>query len=137
MSEESEEINIVELFKLIQEGKAPKKIKILEYEFTYDDEETCLDSVYKRFEICRPIEFWFDLPISIDTKIKILDKPVIEEIEIYQDDDGNDKAVVYPLNDGTNNKNKNYAISIVYIANKINEIIRFINNNEIGEISNE
>ena len=100
----SEEIDIIELLKRVKEGKAPKKIMIgeTEYEYMHDWDE--LDEIYQD-------DNWRwlnDETVNLDTKIKILDKPIIEELEIPKDDYADPNEV----------------------AKKINEIIRHINKEE-------
>ena len=102
-----EEIDIIELLKRIKEGKAPKLIEIdgTEYEFyeNYND----IVCAYQT-EDC---DDWLENEtITLDTKIKILDKPIIEEL---------DPNKCY-FKDGT---------EFIYkeMYSKINEIIRNIN----------
>ena len=117
-----EEIDIIELLKRAKEGKAPKKIEIDDtiYHFTNGED---ISTMYTDADSC---DWLTEELVTTKTKIKILDKPIIEELEIWQDEDGKEKAIVYPINDGTNNYNKNYSVCDLYIANKINEIIRYI-----------
>ena len=99
----SEEIDIIELLKRVKEGKAPKKIEIRGQRLVYDDDTDILAYMYENDE-CN----WYSLQMTLDTKIKILDKPIIEELEIPKDDYADPNEV----------------------AKKINEIIRHINKEE-------
>ena len=96
-----EEIDIIELLKRVKEGKAPKRIKVgkTEYEYMYDWDE--LDDMYQD-------DNWRwlnDETVNLDTKIKILDKPIIEELDDYNN------------------------VDIFDLARKVNQIIKHINNN--------
>ena len=103
----NEEIDIIELLQRVKEGKAPKEIEINNHKYTYDDKE--FDDIvwmYHRY-IGTSKRFWIeDETIRLNTKIKILDKPIIEELS--KDD------MLYGY----------------IMGNKINEIIKFLNNKE-------
>lgn len=106
----SEEIDIIELLQRVKEGKAPKEIEIegVVYERNTDD-EFCdyIETMYEHDEGPRSItKFWTDTA-TLSTKIKILDKPIIEEIQDKMD---------------THKEG--------ILKDKINEIIRVINNKE-------
>ena len=94
-----EEIDIIELLKRVKEDKAPKLIEINKkiYKFNYNPPDIC--KVYIRNEDGYPYLWLTNEIITFNTKIKILDKPIIEELEMR----------------GT-------------MADKINEIIKWINN---------
>ena len=96
-----EEIDIIELLKRVKEGKAPKKIEIMSSEYERDDMADDIDDMYRN----KMGRWIYNERITPDTKIKILDKPIIEEL------------------DDTNN------VDIFDLARKVNEIIRYINNN--------
>ena len=122
MSEE--EIDIIELLKRVKEGKAPKKIEIDNYIFEFDEEAECIESLYNNVDYSSSIvETWFDLDILFDTKIKILDKPIIEELEMSTDDE---RAILISKNGRT------YSLRMIdiEIIDKINEIIRYIKKEE-------
>lgn len=107
-----EEIDIIELFKRVKEGKAPKEIEILGicYVRNTDEDKDILDYMYKG-----DTEYWTcETQVDIDTKIKILDKPIIEEIGKgeYEIDCSNPVKLARGLEN---------------IQDKINEIIKWIN----------
>lgn len=100
-----EEIDIIELLKRVKEGKAPKEIEVKgkKYNFVEDSPDICC--MYKDSEkLC----YLISEHIYLDTKIKILDKPIIEPLDDL---------------DLTNARPETN-------ARKINEIIGFINNKE-------
>ena len=102
MSEE--EIDIIELLKRVKEGRAPKKIKANGCIYSFDD----IEREYYRIGLDRHIYNLCDennVLDMFDTKIKILDKSIIEEL------------------DDTNN------VDIFDLARKVNQIIKHINNN--------
>ena len=73
-----EEIDIIELLKRVKEGKAPKEIEIKNSTYIKSNDPDTDDIVYmyKGYS-----DYWLeDLEITLDTKIKILDKPIIEEL---------------------------------------------------------
>lgn len=92
-----EEIDIIELLQRVKEGKAPKKIEIRGVRFVYDDDTDILAYMYENDE-CN----WYSLQMTLDTKIKILDKPILEELP------------------------EDEIIDIFDLADKINEIIRYL-----------
>lgn len=97
-----EEIDIIELLKRVKEGKAPKEIEILGncYVRNTDEDKDILDYMYKG-----DTEYWTcETQIDIDTKIKILDKPIIEKLNCFMDNDADNE-----------------------LKNKINEIIDILN----------
>lgn len=97
-----EEIDIIELLKRVKEGKAPKEIEIKGYKYRLND----FNNYYREgidgdiYNLVDELNI-FDM---INFKIKILDKPIIEELE-------ND------LGSETANS----------LRDKINEIIKHIN----------
>ncbi len=103
-----EEIDIIELLKRVKEGKAPKEIEIGSIFYR-------LVPSYASFSM----EYWYEddkenrwkiEEYSLYTKIKILDKPKIEEIHLHPDE----------VQNSTERK----------LEIKINEIIDYINNKE-------
>lgn len=100
-----EEIDVVELLKRVKEGKAPKKIEIEETKYKF--QENCSDIVcIYQTEDC---DDWLENEnVTLDTKIKILDKPIIEDIKINSDE----------------------TQETLDIKTKINEIIKHINKEE-------
>ena len=72
-----EEIDIIELLKRENEGKAPKVIEIRGTKFYSSDAENDIEKLY-RDDCGNP---WFTRYIDVKTKIKILDKPIIEKLE--------------------------------------------------------
>ncbi len=106
----NEEIDIIELLKRVKEGKAPKEIEINNriYKFNWNPPDIC--KTYIRSEDGYPFIWRTNDIIKLDTKIKILDKPIIEELKPVKY--GN--VVTIPDRD--------------ILMNKINEIIKFINN---------
>lgn len=99
----NEEIDIIELLKRVKEGKAPKIIQINQRVHTFVDNEKQIAYLYKDINN----DYWeYELGvIDFDTKIKILDKPIIEELS--KDD------MLYGY----------------IMGNKINEIIDYLNQN--------
>ena len=71
-----EEIDIIELLKRENEGKAPKVIEIRGTKFYSSDTENDIEKLY--LDDCG--NSWFTRYIDVKTKIKILDKPIIEEL---------------------------------------------------------
>ena len=100
-----EEIDIIELLKRVKEGKEPKVIAINGDKYNYFKDWITLDEIYytrahgEEENLC----YW---EIDFMTKIKILDKPIIEEL------------------DDTNN------VDIFDLAIKVNQIIRYLNKEE-------
>ena len=94
-----EEIDIIELLERVKKDKAPKLIKINKkiYKFNYNPPDIC--KTYIRNEDGYPYLWLTNENITFNTKIKILDKPIIEELEMRRT-----------------------------MADKINEIIKWINN---------
>ena len=115
-----EEIDIIELLKRVKEGKAPKEIEIngVVYERNIDEFGNYIETMYEHDEGPRSAtKFWIDTA-TLSTKIKILDKPIIEEL----------KEIQYSELKYSNNINEDYINSII-VSNrdKINEIIKCIN----------
>lgn len=114
-----EEIDIIELFKRVKEGKAPNKIlfgtKIYEL-FDRND----LEYMYYYKDNNEGNVYWFEEnTIRLETKIKILDKPIIEEI---------DYRYFANLLETTESE-KRICACLRELNNKINKIIRHLNNN--------
>ena len=101
----NEEIDIIELLKRVKEGKAPKRILVNRTEYFFDKEKEEIGSIYTNPND----DFFGDELITLDTKIKILDKPIIERLIINPED--------------------NFHHQIFLIENKTNEIIDYINKN--------
>lgn len=104
-----EEIDIIELFKRIKEGNAPKEIEINGKVYILTRYTCFLGVMY--VEENNMSEYWELNNYAIDTIIKILDKPIIEELKMVKSMDG--KVRAYP-NEKT-------------VFDKINEIIKHIN----------
>lgn len=104
-----EEIDIIELLKRVKEGKAPKEIEVDNriYKFNWNPPDIC--KAYIRSEDGYPFLWLTNESIDFNTKIKILDKPIIEKIDI------------------TNKLITNHAEIII---TKLNEVIDYINNKE-------
>lgn len=100
-----EEIDIIELLKRVKEGKAPKKIELGILELDYNDNAQNIESYYL-FDNGSYERSWLEYDITLDTKIKIIDKPIIEEL------DENENVDIYEL------------------ARKVNQIIKHINKEE-------
>ena len=112
----NEEIDIIELLKRVKEGKAPKKIQVGNFVYSWHTEvEGYFRSVIDNNYISVTADF--DIFNILDTKIKILDKPIIEEIGKgeYEIDCSNPVKLARGLEN---------------IQDKINEIIKWINNKE-------
>lgn len=113
-----EEIDIIELFKKIKEGNAPKEIEIDKTRYVFNDEnkDEDLEMMYEVTYGCSSVYWLSDATITLDTKIKILDKPIIEELgKVIQ------KSVddfMPPFEREPN---------CLELKDKINEIIRYIN----------
>ena len=73
----NEEIDIIELLRRVKEGNAPKKIEIDDtiYHFTNGED---ISTMYKDADSCNWLTEEF---VTTKTKIKILDKPIIEKLE--------------------------------------------------------
>lgn len=102
-----EEIDIIELLKRVKEGKAPKEIQIETTNYTF----TGIEPIEKLYANENGADWINSIDIGMYTKIKILDKPIIEELR-----------KVEPFDD-------NRAL-IIENRNKLNEIIKKINNKE-------
>lgn len=119
-----EEIDIIELLKRVKEGKAPKEIEIDSIVYTRNTDDgfsDYIETMYEHDEGPRcATKFWTDT-FKLSTKIKILDKPIIEEL----------KEIQYSELKYSDNIDEDYINSII-VSNrdKINEIIKFLNNKE-------
>ena len=107
-------ISVYELLGLIKDGKAPKKIKILGLFYEYDDYcefyfDKSGNSLYRIF---------YDAGNCFDEKVEILeeDKPIIEKIKRYEFKENGITISEQP--------------SIIEIADKLNEVIDYINRRE-------
>ena len=109
-----EEIDIIELLKRVKEGKAPKRIEIEGYEFYYDETKINIDSLYATPERPSAVDYWCEINITLDTKIKILDEHKIEKLE----------EKIHGISLGDTNR------TLLYTIKKINEIIKKINGEE-------
>ena len=106
----NEEIDIVELLTRVKEGKAPKEIEIDGYTCEYNPDGNTIDTLYVSED-----GMWFeDLSVDFNTKIKILDKPIIEKLE----------EKIHGISLGDTNR------TLLYVIKKINEIIEKINGEE-------
>ena len=119
-----QEIDIIELLQRVKEGKAPKKIQVGNFIYSWHTEvEGYFRSVIDNNYISVTADF--DIFNILDTKIKILDKPIIEELEISRDVFGKNPILI--KKDGKANTLRTIDAEII---DKINEIIDFINNKE-------
>lgn len=114
-----EEIDIIELFKRIKEGKAPKRIEV--YGKEYEIRNTAdIVSYYTRTSAIGYTCNWLEEnSINTITKIKILDEPIIEELD----------TITGTLEDPSHNE----ILILNWIRNNritINEIIKRINKEE-------
>lgn len=108
-----EEIDIIELLKRVKEGKAPKEIEVDGKKLIYHQDEQYFERLYQT----ETNSWWCNSSfITLDTKIKILDKPIIEELDEIELKSFNDEAYM--------------KLIIRNNRDKINEIIKFINNKE-------
>lgn len=95
-----EEIDIIELLQRVKEGKAPVWIEVGGNKYKYYGEGYSLEYLY----IDNEGDGWLRIEsVDTDTKIKILDKPIIEELDDYNN------------------------VDIFDLARKVNEIIRYLN----------
>ena len=101
----NEEIDVIELLKRVKEGKAPKLIEVDDYEYEFNSNYGSIEEIYPSIE---ENIYWSLDVIDFDTKIKILDKPIIEELEI-KDEGG-----------------KYISPDTFEITAKVNEIIRYL-----------
>ena len=107
-----EEIDIIELLKRVKEGNAPKEIQVGNFTYSWHTEvEGYFRSVIDNNYISVTADF--DIFNILDTKIKILDKSIIEELPII---------IGYEHEENKTLIQKN--------RDKINEIIKFLNNKE-------
>ena len=112
-------ISVYELLGLIKDGKAPKMIKYKDnnYIFTGYDYHCILTDIEKGF-----VEYWLirnynqDLQSILNEKVEILeeDKHIIEKIKRYEFKENGITISEQP--------------SIIEIADKLNEVIEFLNN---------
>lgn len=101
-----EEIDIIELLKRVKECKAPKWIEVGGNKYKYYGNGYSLEYLY----IDNDGDGWTRIEsVDVDTKIKILDKPIIEEL---------------------NYSHGGLTHFEVSAQQKINEIIRYINKEE-------
>ena len=77
-----EEIDIIELLKRVKEGKAPKLIEIdgTEYKFMKD-----FSDIYCIYQTKDYDDWGENENVTLNTKIKILDKPIIEKLNEYDE----------------------------------------------------
>ena len=117
----NEEIDIIELFKRIKEGNAPKEIEINGIKYFRNKEDWSNIYCIYQTEDCYA---WLDnVDVTLDAKIKILDKsdkPVIEEI--------NYRYFANLLE--TKESEKRICACLRELGDKINKIIRHINKEE-------
>ena len=106
-----EEIDLIELLKRVKEGKAPKEIEVGKSKYEFNNRKNRINELYGDGSF-----LWFIKDITVDTKIKILDKPIIEELDEIELKSFNDEAYM--------------KLIIRNNRDKINEIIKFINNKE-------
>ena len=126
----NEEIDIIELLKRVKEGKAPKEIEINGIKYFRNRDDYFMDAIdlmYEHYDCPtdNTPEWWLDdKGVTLDTKIKILDKPIIEEIPLIEikHDYSNGKT--------TDTYEVERAITNEELARKINEIIKKINKEE-------
>lgn len=116
-----EEIDIIELLQRVKEGKAPKLIEIENEKYSFFENYAMLEEIYEYIE---QDNFWCIDTIELDTKIKILDKPIIEEIPLIE--------IKHDYSNGSTNDTYEVerAITNEELAKKINEIIKHINKEE-------
>ena len=118
----NEEIDIIELLKRVKEGKAPKEIEIDGEKFILKDlENPPIEYLYYREDYDGYVLNWLEnVDVFCNTKIKILDKPIIEEL----------KEIQYSELKYSNIEQEAINSFIVSNRDKINEIIKWINNKE-------
>ena len=112
----NEEIDIIELLQRVKEGKAPKEIQVGNFVYSWHTEvEGYFRSVIDNNYISVTSDF--DIFDILDTKIKILDKPIIDrcdeiDLQAFKDEEYI-KAVIR-----TNRKKLNEIIDILNKENK-------------------
>ena len=106
-----EEIDIIELLKRVKEGNVPKRIEINGSVYNYEGwNGSNIQFMYENNNYNM-----FSENIGFDTKIKILDKPIIEELD-------------YKLEEIEANYNESWLMNCIRAnKDKINEIIKIIN----------
>ena len=107
----NEEIDIIELLKRAKEGKAPRRIEIYGTKYEFQENYTGIVCTYQTEDYDNWLE---EEVINLDTKIKILDKPIIEKLE----------ETIHGISLGDTNR------TLLYVIKKINEIIEKINGEE-------
>ena len=95
-----EEIDIIELLKRVKEGKAPKRIEIKGMFYSRNEDIGYRDVVELMYEhYTSPLDnpkFWLDdTDVTLDTKIKILDKPIIKQFYYDQSELNRFETSVY------------------------------------------
>ena len=107
----NEEIDIIELLRRVKEGNAPKEIEIKGKTFKIKDKtDVSIELLYFYKRDDGNIINWIEnIDVLLDTKIKILDKPIIDKLPEITATSSN----IIKCN-----------------RDKINEIIDFINNKE-------
>lgn len=112
-------IKMIDLFKLMLERKAPKKIRVLGIDMTFI--ETAEWGDYKGDDCCRLSGF--RLIDCLNDYVEIIEEPKkIEKIEMYQDEEGH-----YFLNKQDRKVYVN-CDEIDFMVDKFNELIDEINN---------
>ena len=104
----NEEIDIIELLKRVKEGNAPKRIEVDGRKYYLCEEADWLEEYY--LEENTNLKLYFQA-LSLNSKIKTLDKPIIEEI--------------HKKYNVTNPKELKECVED--LGGKINEIIRYLN----------
>ena len=104
-----EEIDIIELLQRVKEGKAPKEIEINDIKFYYEEPRGDIPIIAEMYRTLNNSYWLHRVYLTLNTKIKILDKPIIGRLEVV---------------DLTNIEN-----TIINIGQKLNEIIDYINQN--------
>ena len=98
-----EEIDIIELLKRVKEGKAPKWIEVGGNKYKYYGEGYSIEYLY----IDNDGDGWVRLEeVDVCTKIKILDKPIIEDIKINSDETKETFDIKMKLNEVIRHINK-------------------------------
>lgn len=115
-------ITIYELLGLIKDGKAPKKIKILDDFYEYDK----YNEFYYNEEGYSLYRLFYEEGNALDIEVKILeeDKPIIEKIDTTTEN------TLFTMECYTGIPEQAQDWNFKVLKNKLNEVIDYINRRE-------